>query len=110
MYAFDGVAFDNSGNLWVATEVPDVAMFSPAQQASGDLSTPARTLSTSSGERTFGLAFNTHDASLPIASTLMSSASASRSGRAPRSIGAHRSAPPTLHPNDGSRPGHVVRR
>jgi sugar lactone lactonase YvrE len=109
-YAFDGLAFDNSGNLWSSTEGPDVAMFSPAQQASGDFSTPARTLTASTGERTFGLAFNAHDSALPIASTLVSASTASRSVRAARSPSASRAAPPTIHPDDGSRPGSVVRR
>jgi sugar lactone lactonase YvrE len=109
-YAFDGLAFDNSGNLWAGTETPDVAMYSPAQQASGDLSVPARTLTSSTGERTFGLAFNAHDAALPIASTLVSASSASHTARVPRAISARRSAPPTVHVRDGSRPGQVLRR
>jgi sugar lactone lactonase YvrE len=109
-YAFDGLAFDNSGNLWSSTEGADVAMYSPAQQLSGDLSAGARTLTASTGERTFGLAFNTHDAALPIASTLVSESRTSRAARAPRSPVANRAAPPTPHPGDGSRPGNVVRR
>jgi sugar lactone lactonase YvrE len=110
-YAFDGLAFDNSGNLWTSTEGADVAMYSPAQQLSGDLSSAARTLTASTGERTFGLAFNTHDAALPIASTLVSASRASRStARMPRATVASRAAPPALHPGDGSRPGSVVRR
>jgi sugar lactone lactonase YvrE len=109
-YAFDGLAFDNSGNLWAGTETPDIAMYSPAQQASGDLSVPARTLTSSTGERTFGLAFNAHDAALPIASTLVSASSASRTARVPRAMSARRAAPPTVHVRDGSRPGQVLRR
>jgi sugar lactone lactonase YvrE len=107
-YAFDGLAFDNSGNLWAATEGPDVAMYSPAQQSSGDFSSAARTLTSSTGERTFGLAFNTHDAALPIARTLVSASRASRTNSAPRRLAVRRSAPPTLHPGDGSRPGSIV--
>ena len=72
-YQFDALAFDNSGNLWAATETANVAMYSPAQQTAGDLSAPARTLITSVDDRTFGLAFNTHDPALPIASTLSAS-------------------------------------
>ncbi|HEY2896694.1 MAG TPA: hypothetical protein VGJ12_06120 [Gemmatimonadaceae bacterium] len=109
-YAFDGLAFDNSGNLWSSTEGADVAMYSPAQQLSGDLSAPARTLTAFSGERTFGLAFNTHDAALPIASTLISASRVSHTAPVPRAVAASRAAPPTLHPGDGSRPGSVVRR
>ena len=56
-YGFDELAFDNSGNLWAATETPDVAMFSPSQLTSGDVTSPARTLTAGSGERTFGLGF-----------------------------------------------------
>ena len=108
--AIDGLAFDNSGNLWSGTEGQDVAMYSPAQQESGDLSTPARTLTASTGERTFGLAFNTHDAALPIASTLVAASRTSGAGRALRMVAANRAAPPVLHPNDGSRPGNVMRR
>ncbi|MEP7064895.1 MAG: hypothetical protein ABI889_02565 [Gemmatimonadota bacterium] len=109
-YGFDEVAFDNSGNLWAATETPDIAMYSPAQQASGNLAVPARTLSAGSGERTFGLAFNTHDAGLPIASTLVSAPNASRAPRVPRVAAVRRAPPPTVHPNDGSRPGSIVQR
>jgi sugar lactone lactonase YvrE len=109
-YFFDGLAFDNSGNLWSTTEGPDIAMYSPALQESGDLSAPSRTLTSSAGERTFGLAFDTHDAALPIARTLVSASSASHTARAPRAMAAVRAAPPTLHPGDGSRPGRVVRR
>lgn len=109
-YAYDGLAFDNSGNLWAATEVADVAMYSPSQQASGDISIAARTLTAAAGERTFGLAFNTHDAALPLASTLVSASSASRSSRSPRTTTVLRDAPPTVHVGDGSRPGSVVRR
>jgi len=108
-YAFDGLAFDNSGNLWASTEGPDVAMYSPAQQSGGDFASPARTLTASTGERTFGLAFNTHDAALPIARTLVSASRVSHTSSAPRAMAVHRSAPPTLHPGDGSRPGSVVR-
>jgi sugar lactone lactonase YvrE len=107
-YAFDGLAFDNSGNLWAGTETADVAMYSPAQQTSGDLSAPARTLTSSTGERTFGLAFNAHDAALPIASTLVSASSASRTAQVPQAMRARRAAPPTVHVRDGSRPGHVL--
>jgi sugar lactone lactonase YvrE len=109
-YAIDGLAFDNSGNLWSSTEGPDVAMYSPAQQESGDLSTPARTLTASTGERTFGLAFNTHDAALPIASTLVAASRTSGTRHAPRALAVTRAAPPTVHPGDGSRPGYVARR
>lgn len=109
-YAYDGLAFDNSGNLWAGTETPDIAMFSPAQLASGDLSTPARTLRASTGERTFGIAFNAHDSALPIASTLASASRASSAARVPRAMQLHRAAPPTVHVRDGSRPGHVLRR
>ena len=108
-YAFDGLAFDNSGNLWSTTEGPDVAMYSPALQQSGDLSVPARTLTSSTGERTFGLAFNTHDAALPMARTLVSTSRASHAARMPRATVAMRAPPPALHPGDGSRPGSVVR-
>jgi hypothetical protein len=109
-YAFDGLAFDNSGNLWASTEGADVAMYSPAQQQSGDLTLAARTLTASTGERTFGLAFNAHDAALPIASTLVSASRASRTARASRPMAVRRAAPPSVHPGDGSRPGSVVRR
>jgi len=109
-YAIDGLAFDNSGNLWSATEGQDVAMYSPAQQESGDFSSPARTLTASSGERTFGLAFNTHDSALPIASTLVAASRTSGAGRVLRVLAANRAAPPVLHPADGSRPGNVLRR
>lgn len=109
-YAFDGLAFDNSGNLWAGTETPDVAMYSPAQQASGDLSVPARTLASSTGERTFGLAFNAHDVALPIASTLISASSASRTARVPRAMRVRRAPPPTVHMRDGSRPGQLLRK
>jgi sugar lactone lactonase YvrE len=109
-YAYDGLAFDNSGNLWAATEVADVAMYSPAQQSSGDLSVAARTLTAAAGERTFGLAFNAHDAALPIASTLVSASSVSSSSRPPRTIAVLRDPPPLVHLGDGSRPGSVVRR
>ena len=109
-YFIDGLAFDNSGNLWSSTEGPDVALYSPAQQASGDLSSPARTLTASTGERTFGLAFNTHDAALPIAATLVASSRVSGTRHASPAVGAIRAAPPVLHPGDGSRPGNVVRR
>jgi ligand-binding sensor domain-containing protein len=109
-YAYDGLAFDNSGNLWAGTETQDVAMYSPAQQASGDLSVPARTLSSSTGERTFGLAFNAHDAALPIASTLVSASRASSAARVPRAMQALRAAPPIVHALDGSRPGSLLRR
>ncbi len=108
-YAFDGLAFDNSGNLWVATEDVAVAMFSPAQRAGGDLSTPARTLTAASGERTFSLAFNTHDAELPIASTVVSASRASSAVRASYAIDAHCAPPPAVHWGDGIRPGGVVR-
>ncbi|MDQ2766700.1 MAG: hypothetical protein M3Y30_06045, partial [Gemmatimonadota bacterium] len=108
-YQFDGLAFDNSGNLWAATETENVAMYAPSQQSAGDLSAPARTLITTSGDRSFGLAFNTHDAALPIASTLTASR-ASRSPRAPRSMTVHRAPPPTGYARDGSRPGSVLRR
>jgi len=108
-YQFDGLAFDNSGNLWAATETADVAMYSPAQQSGGDVSAPTRTLATTTGDRTFGLAFNTHDAALPIASTISASES-SRAPRAPRSTTVHRAPPPTVHLRDGSRPGSVRRR
>jgi sugar lactone lactonase YvrE len=109
-YLYDAIAFDNSGNLWAATEGPDVPMYSPAQQSSGDIAVAARTLSASTGERTFGLAFNTHDAALPIASTLVSASRASRAARPPRTMSVRRDPPPALHPGDGSRPGHIVRR
>src|SRR5437868_10929379 len=33
-YAYDGLAFDNSGNLWAATEMADVAMYSQIGRAS----------------------------------------------------------------------------
>jgi ligand-binding sensor domain-containing protein len=99
-YSFDEVAIDNSGNLWAATETPDVAMYSPAQQTSGDLSVAARTLTASTGERTFGLAFNTHDTALPI-----SPAFASLGASAVR-----RAAAPQAHIRDGSRPGMLRRR
>jgi sugar lactone lactonase YvrE len=108
-YQFDGLAFDNSGNLWAATETGDVALYSPAQQSSGDLSVPARTLATTTGDRSFALAFNAHDAALPIASTISASAS-SRTSRAPRARTVHRMPPPTVHLRDGSRPGSVRRR
>jgi len=100
-YSFDEVAIDNSGNLWAATESPDVAMYSPAQMTSGDLSVPARTLTASSGERTFGLAFNTHDAALPISPAFASVAGANAVRRA---------LPPQVHIRDGSRPGTLRRR
>jgi sugar lactone lactonase YvrE len=100
-YSFDEVAFDNSGNLWAATESPDVAMFSPAQFASGDLSVPARTLTAGSGERTFGLAFNTHDGALPISPEFGFTGGMSVP---------HRAAPPQVHIGDGSRPGMLRRR
>jgi hypothetical protein len=85
-------------------------MFSPAQLASGDLSTGARTLIASTGERTFGLAFNAHDAGLPIAPTMVSASAASHSARAPRAMAPQRAAPPEVHVGDGSRPGSVLRR
>jgi hypothetical protein len=107
---YDAIAFDNSGNLWAATEGPDVAMYSPAQQSTGDFAVAARTLTASTGERTFGLAFNAHDAALPIASTLISASRASRAARPPRTMTVRRDPPPALHPGDGSRPGHIVRR
>jgi sugar lactone lactonase YvrE len=107
-YQFDALAFDNSGNLWAATETANVAMYSPAQQVGGDLSAPARTLITSTGARTFGLAFNTHDAALPIASTL-SASEARQAPRAARSMTVHRAPPPTVRLRDGSRPGSVLR-
>ena len=111
-YQFDGLAFDNSGNLWAATETENVVMYSPLQQSGGDVSVPARTLVTTTGDRTFGLAFNTHDAALPIASTISASAGAgaSRSARAPRATAVHCMPPPAVHPRDGSRPGSVRRR
>jgi sugar lactone lactonase YvrE len=108
-YRYDGLAFDNSGNLWAATEGADVAMYSPSQQTSGDISVAARTLTAAAGERTFGLAFNAHDAALPIASTLMSASSVS-SPRPARTNTILRDAPPVVHLGDGSRPGSVVRR
>ena len=108
-YQFDGLAFDNSGNLWAATETDNVAMYSPAQQSGGDLTAPARTLISSTGARTFGLAFNTHDPALPIASTLSASA-ASRGPNAPHFMSVHRAPPPAVHLRDGSRPGSVRRR
>ena len=83
-------------------------MYSPAQQADGDLSTPARSLISSAGARTFGLAFNTHDSALPISATL--SASESRQApRAARSMTVHRAPPPAVRLRDGSRPGNVLR-
>lgn len=100
-FSFDAVAFDNSGNLWAATESPDLALFSPAQLTSGDLSVPARTLTVGSGERTFGLAFNTHDGALPISPAFGFSGGMS----AP-----HRVAPPPVHIGDGSRPGMLRHR
>ncbi len=100
-YSVDGVAFDNSGNLWAATESTDVAMYSPAQLLSGDLTLPARTLRVASGERTFGLAFNTHDSTLPVAPQFGVTGGASTPLRA---------APPPVHVRDGSRPGTVRRR
>jgi hypothetical protein len=109
-YSFDALAFDNSGNLWAATETGDVAMFSPAQQSSGDLSVPARTLSAATGERTFGLAFNAHDAALPIASTISTANGASHAPGMPRARAVHRAPPPAVHVRDGSRPGSVRRR
>ena len=108
-YQFDALAFDNSGNLWAATETATIAMYSPAQRSGGDLSAPARALVTSVGARTFGLAFNTHDPALPIASTL-SATTASVAPRGPRSAIVHRAPPPLVHPRDGSRPGRVLRR
>ena len=109
-YPFDGLAFDNSGTLWVATETADVVMYSPAQLTSGDLSVPARTLTASTGDRTFGLAFNAHDGALPIASTLVSASRASSTARAPRALYVGRAAPPIVRVGDGSRPGSVVRK
>jgi sugar lactone lactonase YvrE len=109
VYRFDGLAFDNSGNLWAGTETENVAMYSPSQQSGGDLSAPARTLVSSAGARTFGLAFNTHDAALPIASTLSARAGA-RAPRTPRAMAVHRAPPPVVHSHDGSRPGSLRRR
>ncbi|HEY8795970.1 MAG TPA: hypothetical protein VIM15_13615 [Gemmatimonadaceae bacterium] len=100
-YGFDELAFDNSGNLWAATETPDVAMFSPAQLTSGDVTSPARTLTAGTGERTFGLGFDTHQSALPIAPAYGVVAS----------VGAPlRSAPPPVQSRDGSRPGSLTRR
>lgn len=99
-YSFDEIAFDNSGNLWAATESPDVAMFSPAQLASGDLATPARTLTAASGEASFALGFNTHSGALPITPAIGFAGAGT----------AHRAPPPTPHGRDGSRPGMRQRR
>lgn len=101
---FDGLAFDNAGNLWMATETADVEMLSPAQLASGSILPAARTLTAASGERTFGLGFDAHDASLPIAPTF------AIAGRAPSSVGTSRAALPIVRARDGSRPGNVSRR
>lgn len=100
-YRFDALAFDNSGNLWAATETPDVLMFSPSQLTSGDVTSPARTLTAGTGEQTFGLGFDTHLSALPIAPSYGVVASVS----API-----RSAPPQVHVRDGSRPGTLQRR
>ncbi|MEP7087887.1 MAG: hypothetical protein ABI884_11315 [Gemmatimonadota bacterium] len=99
--AFDGIALDNSRNLWAATESADVVMFSPSQLASGDLTVPARTLTAGSGEKTFGLAFNTHDSALPISPAF---------GRLGGGSARLRAAPPVVHIGDGSRPGALRHR
>lgn len=100
-YRFDELAFDNSGNLWAATETPDVLMFSPSQLTSGDVTSPARTLTAGTGERTFGLGFDTHQSALPIAPAYGVVAS----------VGAPlRTAPPQMQSRDGSRPGTLQRR
>lgn len=109
-YAFDALAFDNSGNLWAATETADVAMYSPTLFVSGDLSLPSRTLTALTGERTFGLAFNTHDPALPIATSIASANGVARVPRAPRAATVRRAPPPRAHWRDGSRPGSVLRR
>jgi hypothetical protein len=48
--------------------------------------------------------------STPIASTLVSSSSASRTAPEPRAMNVRRAAPPAVHLHDGRRPGNVVRR
>ena len=108
-FQFDAIAFDNSGNLWAATETATLTMYSPAQQAAGDVSLPARTLTTTAGYRTFGLAFDTHDAALPIAATLASSSRAARAPRVPSAMTVHRAPLPVVHARDGSKPGSVRR-
>lgn len=100
----DHIAFDNAGNLWMATETPDVLMLSPSQLASGSIVPAARTLTVSSGERTFGLGFDAHNAALPLAPSY------SMAGRAASVVGASRAPLPIVTPHDGITPGNVPRR
>ena len=100
-YVFDALAFDNSGNLWAATEGAAIAMFSPAQLTSGNISVAARSLTAGSGERTFALGFDAHQAALPIAPSYAVVANVTA---------AHRVAAPSVQSRDGSRPGGVQRR
>lgn len=100
----DHIAFDNAGNLWMATETPDVLMLSPSQLASGNIVPAARTLTVASGERTFGLGFDAHNAALPLAPSY------SLAGRASIVVGASRAPLPIVTPHDGITPGNVPRR
>jgi len=100
----DHIAFDNAGNLWMATETPEVLMLSPSQLASGSIVPAARTLTVSSGERTFGLGFDAHNASLPLAPSY------SIAGRAASVVAASLAPPPIVTPHDGITPGNVPRR
>jgi len=100
----DALAFDNSGNLWMATEGADVVMLSPSQLASGSITPAARTLTATSGERTFGLGFDAHDTLLPIAPSF------GVAGRSRVAMGAARAPVPPMVLRDGSRPGSVARR
>ena len=101
---FDALAFDNSGNLWSATETPAIEMMSPSQLASGSIVPAARSLSAASGERTFGLGFDSHAGTLPLAPSF------AMIGHASATVGARRSPMPTVHPRDGTRPGSLSAR
>jgi hypothetical protein len=98
---FDALAFDNSGNLWSATETPAIEMRSPSQLASGSILPPARTLTAASGERTFGVGFDSHDTALPLAPSF------ALVGKAPPRVAASRSPMPIVHLRDGSTPGSL---
>jgi hypothetical protein len=76
-------------------------MFSPAQLTNGDVTSAARTLTVGTGERTFGLGFDTHQAALPIAPSYGVVASV---------VAPMRASPPAGQSRDGSRPGNVQRR
>ena len=62
-----GLAFDASGNLWVAnTTAPSIVEFSASQIVSSGAPTPNTIITGSSLSEPFGIAFDPHASGLPI--------------------------------------------